>query len=52
MLFTGFGLGSVIFAEVLRFGFGTAFGTFAAVDVAALAAVAIFRSELPPRGTA
>ena len=48
LLFTGFGLGSLIFAEVLRFGFGTAFGVFAAVElVAAVAAVALFRSELP-----
>lgn len=48
LLFTGFGLGSLIFGEVLRFGFGTAFGVFAAVEAAAmLAAVALFRSEAP-----
>lgn len=46
-LFTGFGLGSLIFGAVLRVGFGTALGTFAAVEAAAaVASVALFRSEL------
>ena len=49
LLFTGFGLGSLVFGEVLRFGFGTSFGIFATVEAAAaLAAVALFRSEVPP----
>lgn len=49
-LFTGFGLGSLIFGAVLRVGFGTALGTFAAVEAAAaVASVALFRSELSAR---
>ena len=48
LLFTGFGLGSLVFAAVLRFGFGTALGVFTAIEaVAALASVALFRLELP-----
>ena len=47
-LFIGFGVGSVIFGEVLRFGFGPALGTFAAVELAAaLCSLQLFRSELP-----
>lgn len=46
LLFTGFGLGSLIFGEVLRFGFPTALGLFAGVQaVAAVTAVPLFRSE-------
>lgn len=45
-LFVGFGLGSLIFGELLRFGFGMAFGLFAAVELAvALLSFALFRSE-------
>ena len=48
-LFTGFGLGSLVFGEVLRLGFGPALGAFAAVEAAAAwASVALFRSEIPP----
>jgi len=47
-LFVGFGLGSLIFGEVLRFGFGTALGLFTAIEaVMMMASVALFRSELP-----
>ena len=49
-LFVGFGLGSLIFGELLRFGFGVAFGLFAAVELAiALLSFASFRSEVPSR---
>ncbi|MBN9560544.1 MAG: MFS transporter [Alphaproteobacteria bacterium] len=51
-LFVGFGLGSLAFGELLRFGFGVTLGAFATVEAAAaLASVALFRSELPS-GTA
>jgi len=47
-LFVGFGLGSLIFGEVLRFGFGPALGLFTAIEAVLMAAsVALFRSELP-----
>jgi predicted MFS family arabinose efflux permease len=47
-LFVGFGLGSLIFGEVLRFGFGTALGLFTAIEaVMMVASVPLFRSELP-----
>ncbi len=47
-LFVGFGLGSLVFGELLRFGFGTALGAFAAMEAAAaLASIALFRSERP-----
>ena len=47
-LFTGFGLGSLVFSNVLRLGFGPALGAFAAVEAAAAwASVALFRSEIP-----
>jgi len=49
-LFVGFGLGSLIFGELLRFGFGVAFGLFAAVELAvALLSFALFRSEITSR---
>ena len=55
MLFVGFGLGSLIFGEILRFGFGPALTSFALVELAlALASFHLFRSEIPasaPRGT-
>lgn len=48
-LFIGFGLGSLIFGELLRFGFGAALGAFAAIEAAAaLASLRLFRSEVPP----
>ncbi|WP_293048633.1 MFS transporter [Pandoraea sp.] len=51
-LFVGFGLGSLIFGEVLRFGFGAALGAFAAVELtAAVCALWLFRSETPSRAT-
>ncbi len=51
-LFVGFGLGSLIFGEVLRFGFGAALGLFAAVELtAAVCALWLFRSETPSRAT-
>ncbi|KVK87574.1 MFS transporter [Burkholderia ubonensis] len=47
-LFVGFGLGSLIFGEVLRFGFAAALGTFAVVETAAaLCSLRLFRSEVP-----
>lgn len=47
-LFVGFGLGSLIFGELLRFGFAAAFGTFAVVELtAALLCLRLFSSELP-----
>src|SRR6266446_4210864 len=47
-LFVGFGFGSLIFGELLRFGFGAALGLFMAVELtAAVLSVAVFRSEVP-----
>ncbi|TAJ30663.1 MAG: MFS transporter [Bosea sp. (in: a-proteobacteria)] len=47
-LFIGFGLGSLIFGELLRFGFGVAFGLFSAFElILALLSFALFRSEVP-----
>lgn len=54
MLFTGFGLGSLLFGELLRLGFGAALGLFGAVELAlALIAIKLFRAEAPvtPRST-
>jgi predicted MFS family arabinose efflux permease len=50
-LFVGFGLGSLIFGEVLRLGgFAVALGVFVAVEaVATVASVRFFRSEVPAR---
>jgi predicted MFS family arabinose efflux permease len=46
LLFTGFGVGSYLFGEALRLGFGTSLGLFAAVQfLAALVALPLFRSE-------
>ncbi len=51
-LFVGFGLGSLIFGAVLRFGFGTALGMFAAVElIFAAASLWLFRSEIPYAAT-
>ncbi|MDA8250473.1 MAG: MFS transporter [Rhodospirillales bacterium] len=49
-LFVGFGLGSFIFGEMLRFGFGAALGLFMAVELAAaVLSLALFRAEVPLR---
>ena len=46
MLFTGFGLGSYLFGEALRMGFGSALAMFAVAQLlAAVVAVRLFRSE-------
>lgn len=51
-LFVGFGLGSLLFGEVLRFGFGAALGTFAAMELTvALCSLWLFRSEMPHAAT-
>jgi hypothetical protein len=48
-LFTGFGMGSFLFGEALRLGFGTALAIFDALQVVAtLAAIPLFRSETLP----
>ena len=48
ILFVGFGLGSLVFGEVLRLGFGVALGTFVALELLlAMCSVWLFRSELP-----
>ena len=50
MLFTGFGLGSLLFGEALRLDWPAALGLFSAVQLAAaLLAVPLFRSETSPR---
>jgi predicted MFS family arabinose efflux permease len=50
MLFTGFGIGSYLFGEALRLGFGTALAIFTAVQLlATLAAIPLFRSEAQAR---
>ena len=49
-LFVGFGLGSLIFGELLRFGFGTALALFMVVELAlTLLSLPLFRSEVPSR---
>lgn len=46
-LFTGFGMGSLLFGEALRLGFGTALGVFGIVQIiSGLAALGLFRHEL------
>ncbi|UMY19545.1 MFS transporter [Methylobacterium organophilum] len=48
LLFTGFGLGSLLFGGLLRFGFGTTLALFAAAELAlAATAVRLFRPETP-----
>lgn len=48
MLFVGFGLGSLVFGEVLRHGFNAALGIFAVVEAAIAAfAFALLRAERP-----
>ncbi len=50
-LFTGFGIGSLLFGEALRLGFGVALAIFSAVHLmAAFAAIPFFRSEGTPKG--
>lgn len=50
-LFTGFGLGSLLFGEALRLGFAAALVLFAAGQaLAALVAIPLFGAEGPPRG--
>jgi predicted MFS family arabinose efflux permease len=47
-LFVGFGLGSLAFGALLRFGFEEAFGLFTIVELAiAVSSFALFRSEVP-----
>lgn len=49
-LFVGFGLGSLIFRQLLDAGFPWAFGVFAAVEIAlAVLALLLFRSENPSK---
>jgi len=51
-LFVGFGLGSLIFGEVLHFGFGAALGVFSAVELtAAVCSRWLFRTEIPSTPT-
>lgn len=48
MLFTGFGIGSYLFGEVLRFGFAPALAIFGAVQLlSAIVAIPLFNSEGP-----
>jgi predicted MFS family arabinose efflux permease len=50
VLFSGFGLGSLLFGALLRWGFDSTLLTFAAVQmVSAILAVAVFRSETTAR---
>src|SRR5712664_3478498 len=47
-LFVGFGLGSLVFGELLRLSFGVALGLFAGVElILALLSLVLFRSEVP-----
>jgi predicted MFS family arabinose efflux permease len=49
-LFTGFGIGGLIFGEVLRLGFIPTLTIFSAVQLlATVAAIPLFRSEVPKR---
>lgn len=50
-LFTGFGLGSLLFGEALRLGFGEALAVFGALQlIVALASILLFRFETAPAG--
>ncbi|MBE9051472.1 MFS transporter [Nostocales cyanobacterium LEGE 11386] len=47
-LFTGFGIGSLVFGEVLRWGFGSTLAIFSAIQLlAAVVAIPLFWSEVP-----
>ena len=47
-LFVGFGLGSLVFGHLIRFGFPLALGVFAAIELAiAFSSLALFRAEVP-----
>lgn len=49
-LFTGFGVGSLLFGEALRFGFGPALALFGGIQlIAAIVAVPLFWQEVPKR---
>ncbi|MBE9179445.1 MFS transporter [Oculatella sp. LEGE 06141] len=49
-LFTGFGVGSVVFGELLRFGFGTSLLIFGGIQfIAGLVAIPLFWREVPSR---
>jgi hypothetical protein len=49
MLFVGFGIGSFLFGEALRLGFGVAFTLFSSAQlIAAVAGILAFRMEVPP----
>ena len=49
-LFVGFGLGSLVFGQLIRFGFPLALGVFAAIELAiAFLSLALFRAEVPAR---
>lgn len=49
LLFTGFGLGSLLFGSTLRLEFGPVLAAFAAAELAlAVVALLLFRSEVPP----
>lgn len=49
-LFTGFGVGSFIFGELLRFGFGPSLAIFGGIQlIAGLIAVPLFWQEVPSR---
>lgn len=51
-LFTGFGVGSLLFGEALRLGFAEALAIFGVVQVVAgFAAIPLFRSETTPSGS-
>lgn len=46
-LFTGFGIGSLLFGEALNLGFGVALAVFASIQlIAAIVAFTLFRSEM------
>ena len=50
MLFTGFGLGSLLFGAALPLGFGAALALFSGVQLgAAVVAIPLFRSETAQR---
>ena len=50
VLFTGFGVGSVIFGELLRFGFGASLALFGGIQlITGLIAIPLFWQEVPSR---